>query len=84
MKPVCPLVCSTWNLAVAVTWAKRPPHGHPDGQLHWLPQFLKFNAESNLKRIVLEAGGKNYAVVMNHCEDFDEGAQFAPPMRSGA
>ncbi len=38
--------------------------------------FLKYAAESNLKRIVLELGGKNPAVVMNDCEDLDEVAQF--------
>ncbi|MFJ2981136.1 MULTISPECIES: aldehyde dehydrogenase [unclassified Pseudomonas] len=38
--------------------------------------FLKYSAESNLKRIVLELGGKNPAVVMNDCEDLDEVAQF--------
>ncbi|MDF3172046.1 aldehyde dehydrogenase [Pseudomonas sp. ER28] len=38
--------------------------------------FLKYAAESNLKRIVLELGGKNPAVVMNDCEDLDEVAQY--------
>ncbi|MFV3403221.1 MULTISPECIES: aldehyde dehydrogenase [Pseudomonas] len=38
--------------------------------------FLKYAAESNLKRIVLELGGKNPAVVMNDCEDLDEVARF--------
>lgn len=38
--------------------------------------FLKYAAESNLKRVVLELGGKNPAVVMNDCEDLDEVAQF--------
>lgn len=33
--------------------------------------FLKYAAESNLKRIVLECGGKNPAVVMNDAEDLD-------------
>ena len=38
--------------------------------------FLKYAAESNLKRVVLELGGKNPAVVMNDCEDLDEVARF--------
>ncbi|QXH50236.1 aldehyde dehydrogenase [Pseudomonas fakonensis] len=38
--------------------------------------FLKYAAESNLKRIVLELGGKNPAVVMNDCEDLNEVAEF--------
>jgi len=38
--------------------------------------FLKYAAESNLKRIVLELGGKNPAVVMNDCEDLEEVARF--------
>lgn len=38
--------------------------------------FLKYASESNLKRIVLELGGKNPAVVMNDCENLDEVAQF--------
>ncbi|NQD59591.1 aldehyde dehydrogenase family protein, partial [Pseudomonas sp. CM25] len=38
--------------------------------------FLKYAAESNLKRIVLELGGKNPAVVMNDCEDLNEVADF--------
>lgn len=38
--------------------------------------FLKYAAESNLKRIVLELGGKNPAVVMNDVEDIDEVAQY--------
>jgi gamma-glutamyl-gamma-aminobutyraldehyde dehydrogenase len=33
--------------------------------------FLKYAAESNLKRIVLELGGKNPAVVMNDVADLD-------------
>lgn len=37
--------------------------------------FLKYAAESNLKRIVLELGGKNPAVVMNDVEDLDVVAQ---------
>ncbi|WP_420030620.1 aldehyde dehydrogenase [Pseudomonas oryzihabitans] len=37
--------------------------------------FLKYAAESNLKRIVLELGGKNPAVVMNDVEDLDQVAQ---------
>ena len=38
--------------------------------------FLKYASESNLKRVVLELGGKNPAVVMNDCEDLDSVAQF--------
>ncbi|RFB79748.1 aldehyde dehydrogenase [Methylovirgula sp. 4M-Z18] len=34
-------------------------------------RFLRYAAESNLKRIVLECGGKNPAVVMNDVEDLD-------------
>lgn len=37
--------------------------------------FLQYAAESNLKRIVLECGGKNPAVVMNDVEDIDQVAQ---------
>ena len=37
--------------------------------------FLKYAAESNLKRVVLECGGKNPAVVMNDFEDLDQVAQ---------
>lgn len=37
--------------------------------------FLKYSSESNLKRIVLECGGKNPAVVMNDVEDIDVVAQ---------
>lgn len=37
--------------------------------------FLKYSSESNLKRIVLECGGKNPAVVMNDVEDIDQVAQ---------
>ncbi|QXI18399.1 aldehyde dehydrogenase [Pseudomonas hamedanensis] len=37
--------------------------------------FLKYSSESNLKRIVLECGGKNPAVVMNDVEDIDLVAQ---------
>jgi len=33
--------------------------------------FLKYSADSNLKKIVLECGGKNPAVVMNDVEDLD-------------
>ncbi len=38
--------------------------------------FLKYAAESNLKQVVLECGGKNPAVVMNDVEDIDQVAQF--------
>ena len=37
--------------------------------------FLKYSSESNLKRIVLECGGKNPAVVMSDVEDIDVVAQ---------
>lgn len=37
--------------------------------------FLKYAAESNLKRIVLECGGKNPAVVMNDIDNIDVVAQ---------
>ncbi len=33
--------------------------------------FLKFSAESNLKKVVLECGGKNPAVVLEDAEDLD-------------
>ena len=38
-------------------------------------RFLQYAAESNLKRVVLECGGKNPAVVMNDVEDLDLVAQ---------
>jgi gamma-glutamyl-gamma-aminobutyraldehyde dehydrogenase len=34
-------------------------------------RFLHYSADSNLKRVVLECGGKNPAVVMNDAEDLD-------------
>ena len=34
-------------------------------------RFLRYAADSNLKRIVLECGGKNPAVVFDDAEDFD-------------
>ncbi|NTG43880.1 aldehyde dehydrogenase [Rhizobium rhizogenes] len=34
-------------------------------------RFLRYAADSNLKRVVLECGGKNPAVVMDDCEDID-------------
>lgn len=37
--------------------------------------FLKYAADSNLKRIVLECGGKNPAVVLPDVEDIDQVAQ---------
>ncbi|GJG95315.1 aldehyde dehydrogenase [Cupriavidus pauculus] len=37
--------------------------------------FLKYAADSNLKRIVLECGGKNPAVVMKDVDDIDAVAQ---------
>lgn len=33
--------------------------------------FLKYSAESNLKKVVLECGGKNPAVVLDDAEDLD-------------
>ncbi|MFC6340121.1 aldehyde dehydrogenase family protein [Pseudomonas sp. CCM 7891] len=38
-------------------------------------RFLHYAADSNLKRIVLECGGKNPAVVMDDAEDLDTVAQ---------
>ncbi|WP_342704966.1 aldehyde dehydrogenase [Burkholderia arboris] len=38
-------------------------------------KFLKYSAESNLKRIVLECGGKNPAVVLPDAPDLDAVAQ---------
>lgn len=38
-------------------------------------RFLRYAADSNLKRIVLECGGKNPAVVMKDVEDIDGVAQ---------
>ncbi len=37
--------------------------------------FLQYAAESNLKRVVLECGGKNPAVVLNDVKDLDAAAQ---------
>jgi len=34
-------------------------------------RFLRYSADSNLKKIVLECGGKNPAVVLNDAEDID-------------
>ena len=34
-------------------------------------RFLKYSAESNLKKIVLECGGKNPAIVLDDAEDLD-------------
>lgn len=34
-------------------------------------RFLKYSAESNLKKIVLECGGKNPAIVLEDAEDLD-------------
>ena len=34
-------------------------------------RFLKYSAESNLKKVVLECGGKNPAVVLDDAEDLD-------------
>jgi 4-(gamma-glutamylamino)butanal dehydrogenase len=38
-------------------------------------RFLKYAAESNLKRVVLECGGKNPAVVLRDVQDLDAVAQ---------
>ncbi|WP_374488789.1 aldehyde dehydrogenase [Zoogloea sp.] len=38
-------------------------------------RFLRYAADSNLKRVVLECGGKNPAVVMKDVDDLDEVAQ---------
>lgn len=38
-------------------------------------RFLQYAADSNLKRVVLECGGKNPAVVMNDVDDLDLVAQ---------
>jgi gamma-glutamyl-gamma-aminobutyraldehyde dehydrogenase len=45
--------------------------------------FLKYAAESNLKRIVLELGGKNPAVVMNDAKTWTKWPSSSPPARSG-
>jgi gamma-glutamyl-gamma-aminobutyraldehyde dehydrogenase len=45
--------------------------------------FLKYAAESNLKRIVLELGGKNPAVVMNDAKTWTKWPSSSPPVRSG-
>jgi len=39
--------------------------------------FLRYSAESNLKRIVLECGGKNPCVVLDDAEDLDLAADHA-------
>jgi gamma-glutamyl-gamma-aminobutyraldehyde dehydrogenase len=39
--------------------------------------FLRYAAESNLKRVVLECGGKNPAVVLSDAEDLDSVAAYA-------
>lgn len=38
--------------------------------------FLKYAAESNLKRVVLECGGKNPAVVLSDAENLDSVAEY--------
>lgn len=38
-------------------------------------RFLRYSADSNLKKVVLECGGKNPAVVFNDIDDIDEVAQ---------
>ena len=40
-------------------------------------KFLEYSAQSNLKRVVLECGGKNPCVVMDDAEDLDEVAIHA-------
>lgn len=39
--------------------------------------FLKYSADSNLKKIVLECGGKNPCIVMDDAEDLDAVAEHA-------
>ena len=39
--------------------------------------FLKYSADSNLKKVVLECGGKNPCVVLDDAEDLDMVAQHA-------
>ena len=39
--------------------------------------FLKYSAESNLKRVLLECGGKNPLIVMNDVNDLDTVAEHA-------
>ena len=38
-------------------------------------QFLRYSAESNMKKVVLECGGKNPCVVMSDAENLDVVAQ---------
>lgn len=38
-------------------------------------RFLRYSADSNLKKVVLECGGKNPAVVLNDAENLDHVAQ---------
>lgn len=62
--------------------AGEPIGRHPDiamisftGSTDTGRRFLKYSSESNLKRVVLECGGKNPAVVMDDVEDVDQVAQ---------
>ncbi|MFR0692738.1 aldehyde dehydrogenase [Enterobacterales bacterium AE_CKDN230030158-1A_HGKHYDSX7] len=62
--------------------AGEPIGRHPDvamvsftGSTETGRRFLRYAADSNLKRVVLECGGKNPAVVMNDVEDIDQVAQ---------
>ncbi|MBD8591869.1 aldehyde dehydrogenase [Pseudomonas sp. CFBP 8758] len=62
--------------------AGEPIGRHPDvamisftGSTNTGRRFLKYSSESNLKRVVLECGGKNPAVVMDDVEDVDQVAQ---------
>ncbi|MBD8826031.1 aldehyde dehydrogenase [Pseudomonas sp. CFBP 13602] len=62
--------------------AGEPIGRHPDvamisftGSTETGRRFLKYSSESNLKRVVLECGGKNPAVVMDDVEDVDQVAQ---------
>ncbi|MBB4865770.1 gamma-glutamyl-gamma-aminobutyraldehyde dehydrogenase [Pseudomonas nitritireducens] len=62
--------------------AGEPLGRHPDvamvsftGSTETGRRFLRYAADSNLKRVVLECGGKNPAVVMNDVEDLDQVAQ---------
>ena len=39
--------------------------------------FLRYSADSNLKRVLLECGGKNPFIVMEDTEDLDTAADHA-------
>ena len=56
----------------------RPLGLHPDvdmvsftGSTETGRRFLKYSADSNLKRVVLECGGKNPAIVLDDAENLD-------------